>query len=139
MSHPIMFDAADPTLARLRAVCLALPESSEKISHGRPVFLAGKVFAVYGSAAAKGMRELPHAVIVKADPGEHPALLADPRFVVPPYYGPSGWLALDLDRPDTEWDEVAELVATSYRQVALKRMIRALDAQEAARRSPTEP
>ena len=51
-----------------------------------------------------------------------------PRFVVPPYFGPSGWLALDLAAAPPDWQEVLELLESSYRQVALVRMRRALDA-----------
>ncbi len=64
--------------------------------------------------------------MLKPDPVERPALLADPRFHIPPYFGPAGWVALDLTA-DVDEDELGELVETSYRQVALQRMIRALD------------
>jgi len=51
MAHPRMYDEDDPLLARLRPVCLALPEATERESHGRPHFFAGKrVFATYGVA-----------------------------------------------------------------------------------------
>ena len=56
-----------------------------------------------------------------------PALRQDARIFSPPYFGPSGWLAIELDRVD-DWDEVAELVDASYRQVALVRQLKALDA-----------
>jgi hypothetical protein len=65
--------------------------------------------------------------VFKPEAEERPALLADDRFFVPPYFGPSGWLALDFDAARVDWEEVAELMDTSYRQVALKRMLRALD------------
>jgi predicted DNA-binding protein (MmcQ/YjbR family) len=68
-------------------------------------------------------------VVFKPEPDERPALVDDPRFYVPAYYGPSGWLALDLTAAPVDWEEVAELVETSYRQVALKRMLAALDAR----------
>ena len=104
-------------LAELRRVCLALPEAAEVESWGRPTFRAGakgKIFAVFGG----------EGLVFKPDE-DREALLADPRFLVPPYFGPAGWLALRLDlAPD--WDEVAELVEGSYRQVALKRQIKAL-------------
>ena len=45
MPHPIMFSADDPTLARVREIALALPEATEVISHGRPTFRCGKIFA----------------------------------------------------------------------------------------------
>ena len=66
-------------------------------------------------------------MVFKPDPPERPALLGDRRFYVPPYFGPSGWVALDFTVADVDWDEVAELMETSYRQVALKRMLNQLD------------
>ena len=45
MPHPVMFDDADPILARVRKIALAFPEATEKISHGRPTFSAPKMFA----------------------------------------------------------------------------------------------
>ncbi len=46
---------------------------------------------------------------------------------MPPYFGPGGWVALDFTAAPVDWDEVAELMDASYRQVAIKRMLRALD------------
>jgi hypothetical protein len=48
---------------------------------------------------------------------------------VPAYYGPYGWRATDLDRDDLDWTEVAELVETSFRLVANRRQLAALDAR----------
>lgn len=118
-----MYSDDDPYLADLRAVCLALPESVEVEAWGRPTFRAGKkIFAVFD-----GHHDHPFAVIFKPDPEERLALIEDPRFYVPPYFGPGGWLALDFTVAPVEWDEVTELIDTSYRQVALKRMLKALD------------
>jgi predicted DNA-binding protein (MmcQ/YjbR family) len=120
-----MYRDDDPYLAELREVCLALPESAEVEAWGRPTFRAGKrMFAVF-----EGAEDHPFAVVFKPEPDERPALVDDPRFYVPAYYGPSGWLALDLTAAPVDWEEVAELVETSYRQVALKRMLAALDAR----------
>jgi predicted DNA-binding protein (MmcQ/YjbR family) len=66
-------------------------------------------------------------VLVLPDPIERPALLADPRAYHPMYLGVSGWVGLDLDH-ETDWDEVAELVETSYRLTAGARRVRLLDA-----------
>ncbi len=126
-----MYAETDPWLARLRPLALALPEAVEVESWGRPTFRAGKIFAVYGSAG-----EDSRALVVKPEDEERPALLEDPRFFLPPYFGPFGWVALQLDAgsgdPDElDWAEVDELLRCSYRQVALKRMIKALDALEA--------
>lgn len=123
MSHPRMYSDDDPFLTKLREVCLALPESSEVEAWGRPTFRAGKrLFAVFS-----GTDDHPFGVIFKPEMAERPALLEDARFYVPPYFGPSGWLALDFTAAAVDWQEVAELVESAYRQVTLKRMLKALD------------
>jgi predicted DNA-binding protein (MmcQ/YjbR family) len=81
------------------------------------------MFAVFS-----GVDDRPWGVIFKPEPDERPALLDDQRFYSPPYFGPGGWLALDFDAAPVDWEEVGELVESSYRQVALKRMLKALDA-----------
>ncbi|BBY56894.1 MmcQ/YjbR family DNA-binding protein [Mycolicibacterium sarraceniae] len=118
MSHPIMFDDADPILARLRTIALGFPEAVEKISHGRPTFSAPKMFAIYG-----GSRKNPdgphtpydHALLVKVDDSEREALQDDPRFFYPAYLGPYGWLGLDFDAAKVDWAEVKELADASFR------------------------
>src|SRR6266480_4415945 len=124
MAHPRMYSDDDPYLAELRDVCLAFPESSEVEAWGRPTFRAGKkLFAVFS-----GTDDRPWGVVFKPEPDERPALLQDRRFYVPAYFGPSGWLALDFGaRRRVDWSEVAELMESSYRQVALKRMLKALE------------
>ncbi|MGB0101199.1 MAG: MmcQ/YjbR family DNA-binding protein [Nocardioides sp.] len=128
MAHPRMFDDDDPVLRRLRKVTLALPDAAEKVSHGIPAFFTTKVFAYYGGSvkAGDGYVRHPASVLVLADPVEYPALLEDPRCYHPMYLGPSGWIGVDLD-DGTDWDEVAELVETSYRRTAGVRRARRLD------------
>ena len=136
MTHPRMYDDGDPLLTAVRALASAFPESAEVESWGRPTFRAGrKIFAVFGTHVS------PHGLVLRPDEDEREALLADPRFSSPPYFGPSGWLALDLDAAPVDWDEVAELLDDSYRQVALRRMLQALDHQFASPRneSPQNP
>ena len=123
MAHARTYSEEDPFLAELREVCLAFPESAEVEAWGRPTFRAGKkMFAVF-----QANEEHPYAVTFKPEPHERAALVGDPRFYVPPYFGPGGWLALDFTAAAVDWDEVAELVESSYRQVALKRMLKVLD------------
>ena len=69
----------------------------------------------------------PHSIVFKPDPEERRALIEDPRFFLPPYFGAAGWLGVDFDSPQTDWVELAELIETSYRQVALKRLVAALE------------
>jgi hypothetical protein len=121
-----MYKDRDPYLKDLRAACLCLPETSEVEAWGRPTFRAGKkLFAVF-----TGSEEDRYSVVFKPEPDERDALIADKRFSVPPYFGPSGWLALDFTAATVDWEEVGELMESSYRQVALKRMLKALDAQD---------
>ena len=124
MAHPVMYAEDDPGLSELRELCLAFPGAEEHVSHGRPTFRAGKIFAVFGGSEKlrPGQhRQVPSALIFKADETELPALDEDERFFVPAYYGPSGWRAVDLAEPGTDWTEVGELVDASYRLSATKR------------------
>lgn len=132
MPHPIMFDNDDPVLVRLREVALAFPDATEQVAHGRPTFRCGKQFGVYGGGK-KGGDPFPNGLLFKVDPAEQTALEQDSRFWIPAYYGPYGWLGLDLSiKPD--WSEVAELLDASYRQIAPKRALKRLDDGE----GPTE-
>jgi hypothetical protein len=119
-----MFRDNDPYLEQLRAIALALPEATEVVAWGRPTFRAGKMFGIFNGSAAERL-----SLEIKPDPAERESLLQDSRFYVPPYNGAYGWLALDLAVAEPDLQEVAELLESSYRQVALKRMLKALDAR----------
>ena len=121
----------DP-LERLRALCLALPETTERLSHGEPTwFVRGKnVFVTYDNYHHDSDRL---GFWCAAPPGAQEILLdADPeRFFRPPYVGHRGWLGVRLDVA-VDWDEVAMLVQEAYRTVAPKRLVAELDARLAA-------
>jgi len=103
---------------RLRAICLALPEATERETWGNATFrVREKIFAMETGDDGRV------SVWCKAPPGSQMVLVgADPdRFFVPPYVGHKGWIGMRLDRrPD--WREVAALVARSYRLIAPKRL-----------------
>ena len=125
MAHPKMYDDGDPYLGELRGLCFAFPETVEVEAWGRPTFRAGKkIFAMFN-----GDDDRPYTVTFKPDADDRNALLEDARFYAPPYWGPSGWLSLDFGAQPVDWDEVNELLDASYRQVALKRMLKALDTE----------
>jgi hypothetical protein len=126
-----MFSDDDFGLRELRRIALEFPEASEKVSWGRPVFCAPKMFAMYGGNAKQGgeMVAYPYSLLVKVDGSERNALERDPRFYFPAYMGPAGWLGLDLTAKKVDWDEVRELVDASYRMVAPKKFVRLLDAR----------
>lgn len=124
MAHPRMYSDDDPYLAEVRELCLSFPEAVEVEAWGRPTFRAGKIFCVYS-----GTDEHPNSILLQADDDERPALLQDSRFYLAPYWRNAPWVAFDLDAAPLDWSEVGELVDTSYRRVALKRMLKALDAR----------
>jgi hypothetical protein len=117
-----MYDDDDPRLAGVRRLCLSFPEAAEVEAWGRPTFRAGKIFCVYS-----GTDEHPWSIIVQADEDERPALLQDDRFFLAPYWRNAPWISFDLTAAPVDWDEVSELIETSYRRVAPKRLVIVLD------------
>lgn len=124
MPHPLMFDDADPLLARVRRLALAFPDAAEKVSHGHPAFYTTKVFAYYGgSVKVDGVyQQHDQSVLVLADPDDRAALLAEPRCYPPAYLASSGWVGVDLT-DDTDWAEIGELLDASYRRTAGARRV----------------
>ena len=119
----------DP-VASLRQICLALPEATERLSHGEPAwFVRGKQLFVTYSDRHHDDRV---AFWCAAPPGAQEALTAeDPaHYFVPPYVGGRGWLGVYVDVP-VDWDEIEELVEDAHRTVAPKRLLAALDARGA--------
>jgi predicted DNA-binding protein (MmcQ/YjbR family) len=106
-------------LERIRALCLAMPEAFEVEAWGHPTFRVGsgrgKMFCI---AAEDGS-----SLRLKADALERAALLADEeRFYVPAYVGHKGWVGVQCDDALADWEEIAELIATSYCLIAPKRL-----------------
>lgn len=131
MPHPIMFSDDDLGLAELRTVALGFPEAFEKVSWGRPVFCAPKMFAMYGGNVKPESRgemvPYPHSLLIKVDESDRRALEQDSRFFFPAYMGPFGWLGLDFTAAKVDWAEVRELIDASFRLVASRRLIKQLD------------
>ncbi len=111
-------DARERILRAIRERCLALPETSERLSHGAPTFFVrGKRaflmvltnhhgdgrFAIW-CAAPEGIQ----ALIVEADPE---------KYFVPPYVGHRGWVGVRLDVP-IDWEELAGIAEDAYAEVA---------------------
>ena len=114
-------------LASIRGICLALPETNERLSHGAPTFFVrGKKafvmvldnhhgdgrFALW-CAAPEGMQQM----LVEADPE---------RFFVPPYVGHRGWLGVRLDR-ELHWEEIAGIAEDAYAEVAPRKLVEAAE------------
>lgn len=119
-------NVAPESLRRLRQICLALPGTSERLSHGEPTWFIRekKSFATFADhhhddrvgfwcAAPAGLQQS----MVASDPL---------RFFVPPYVGHRGWLGVYLDVP-VDWIDLADVVETAYREVAPSRLVAELD------------
>jgi hypothetical protein len=107
-------------LERLRAICLALPHSAERLSHGQPAFYIekGKIFAWFWDNHHGDGRT---AVMVKTSGIEEQEMLieADPElYYRPAYLGPFGWVAIRTDLPDTDWNHIADRIAMSWDLIA---------------------
>jgi hypothetical protein len=113
----------------LRQLCMALPEVTERLSHGEPTwFVRGKKTFVMTSnhhhddrvafwcAAPEGAQE----ILVESRPD---------KFFRPPYVGHRGWLGVYLDVP-VDWDELAEIVADAYCRIAPAKLAEEARAQQ---------
>ncbi len=112
-------------LEQIRGICLGLPETSERLSHGAPSFFVKEKrcfamvladhhgdgrFAIW-CAAADGVQ----GMLIEADPD---------RFFRPPYVGGRGWLGVRLDR-GLDWDELAGVLEDAYVEVAPAKLVEA--------------
>lgn len=117
----------DDPVERLRRICLALPEVTERVSHGEPSwFVRDKRQFV---SLADHHHHIEHLTFwCAAGPGVQSMLVAEApgRYFVPPYLGHRGWLGVYLDVPQ-DWDELEELVIDAYRLVAPKRLAALID------------
>ena len=106
--------AARPLVERVRALCLAHPDVTEKLSHGEASWFVGRQFVMFvdhhhdgrigfWAAAPEGAQ----ARWVHADPQ---------RYFVPPYVGKRGWVGAYLD-VDPDWDDIEEIIDEAYRCV----------------------
>ena len=125
----VTYDAAtaEDALAHVRAICLALPEVTERPSHGSPAwFVRDKKTLVMFLDDHHGDGRL--ALWVPAPPGAQADMVEEEpdRFFVPPYVGGRGWVGVRLDR-DVDWDEVGGIVTDAFRLVAPKRLAALLD------------
>jgi len=112
----------DEKLEKLREICLALPETSERLSHGEPTFFAGKkTFVMYADqhhdlrlafwcAAPEGAQEL----LLQLEPD---------HFFRPPYVGVKGWIGVYLDVQPLDWDKIEDLVRDAYKKVATPKLL----------------
>jgi hypothetical protein len=119
-------DDVEAQLVRLRSACLALPQTSERPSHGGPAFFIRdkKCFVMFLDDHHDDGRL---AIWCAAPDGVQVELVeTDPeRFFRPPYVGHRGWLGVHLLTVDD--DELAAIVTEAFQTVAPPTVLRELD------------
>ena len=127
-----MTATARKALERIRAICLALPETTERPSHGAPTFFAGaKTFVMFMDHHHDDGRL---AIWCVAGLGVQDDLVrADPeQFFVPPYVGHRGWIGIRLDRA-VDWVQTTSFIEDGYGIVAPRRALAKLGQRRSAR------
>lgn len=119
--------APDP-LTEIRRICLALPETNERLSHGAPTFFIRdkKTFTMFVDDHHGDGRT---AIWCAAPPGVQEQMVeSEPeRFFRPPYVGGRGWLGVELS-VDPDWDEMVGIIEEAFRHIAPKTVLKLLDA-----------
>jgi len=103
-------------LERIRTIALSFPEATEELTWDDVNFrVRKKIFLFPGHG---------DSICVKAEREELPALLQDPRVRPAPYLARGGWVVVDFGDTKIDWDEVRELITTSYCLIAPKTLAR---------------
>src|SRR5215210_1426780 len=90
--------SAAAALEKVRSLCLALPETEEKLAWGAPTFrVRGRLFVMFADNHHGDGRI---AIWCNAPEGAQKDLVAaDPKhFFVPPYVGVGGWIGVRVDQ-----------------------------------------
>jgi len=117
---------AESITETVRRLCLALPGTTERLTHGSPAFFAGRQFVMLWPDGHHD-HTFPH-LWCAAPPGVQEGMVAirPERFFRPPYVGGRGWLGVRLDRRVSR-AELAALVGDAYRCVAPRRLLAQLE------------
>jgi hypothetical protein len=114
-------DSGEPQIERVRRICLSLPGTWEKISHGEPTwFVDKKVFAMF-SNNHHGDEHI--AVTLPAAIGVQEALIkkSPKKFYRPPYVGVRGWVGVEVDRVTDK--ELRAHIEEAWRLIAPKKLL----------------
>jgi hypothetical protein len=107
-------------LERVRHICAALPENTEKLSHGEPTFFVGKKVYVMFANNHHGDGHI--AVWIPVAAGLQPVLIeTDPqKFFHPPYVGVRGWIGIELSQMNDE--ELTSFIHNAWKLIAPKKL-----------------
>jgi len=116
----------DP-VQRLREICLAMPEVSERLSPGEPTwFVRAKTTVATLDDRHHGADHLAFWCPAPAGVQEEMIDQEPARFFSPPYVGVRGWIGVRIDN-NPDWEEIARIVEDAYRMVAPRKLIALLD------------
>jgi len=118
MAKELESDSSEDHLRRVRRICAALPETTEKLSHGEPTFFVRK--KVYAMFANNHHNDGHVAVWLPAPPGLQEVLIHNTpqTYFKPPYVGVRGWIGVQLDAIGD--DELASHIVGAWRLIAPK-------------------
>jgi hypothetical protein len=110
---------SEALIDRLRKVALALPGTTEKLSHGEPSFFRARMFVTVDNDH-HGSGHL--AIWCRAEAGvQHAFVDASPdHFFVPPYVGGEGWIGVRLDS-GLDWAVIARFVEQAWQEAGPKK------------------
>ena len=116
----------DDQLQRVRRICAALPETSEKLSHGEPTFFVGK--KVFVMVANNHHNDGRVAVWLPVPPGLQEVLIASEphKYFRPPYVGHRGWVGIECAAATTP--ELTTHIREAWRIIAPAKLHRLLEA-----------
>ncbi|HMT20219.1 MAG TPA: MmcQ/YjbR family DNA-binding protein [Promineifilum sp.] len=112
---------SEQQLERVRRICLALPETSERLSHGEPTFFVHKkVFVMFAGNHHNDGRI---AVWLPVPPDVQTMLIeSSPQtYFRPPYVGVRGWVGIELDRIGDE--DLAYHIRVAWELIAPRRLL----------------
>lgn len=107
-------------MERVRRICLSLPETWEKISHGEPTFFVRK--KVFAMCSNNHHNDGHIAVTVPAAIGIQAMLIerSPEKFYRPPYVGVRGWVGIELGKVSDE--ELGLHIREAWRLIAPEKL-----------------
>lgn len=120
-----MIDKGEKQIERVRRICLSLPETMEKLSHGEPTFFVKK--KVFAMCSINHHHDGHVAVVCPAPIGVQQALIeaAPKKYYRPPYVGGAGWVGVELPRVSDK--ELKMHLHEAWRLIAPPKLQAALD------------
>jgi hypothetical protein len=113
-------DQGEQQMERVRRICLSLPETWEKISHGEPTFFVRK--KVFAMCSNNHHNDGHIAVTIPAAIGIQAMMIerSPEKFYRPPYVGVRGWVGIELGKVSDE--ELGLHIREAWRLIAPEKL-----------------